>query len=362
MTAADEAKPAWAEVDDGSRTVGLVDPDALAKWMDEKGLPGKGETLEAVFISGGSSNEIFGIRRGEFRAALRRPPRVVPDGRNETMLREYRVLEALNGTDVPHPEAIAVCDDPNVLGACFYLMGQIDGWSPMGMGDQWPDPFNHDPNARHGLGIQLVDGIARLARVDWSARGLEGFGKPEGFLERQADRWTSHYEKLKTRDLPDVAFIADWLRNNIPTNYEPGIIHGDYQFANVMYANGAPAQLEAIVDWEMTTIGDPLLDLGWVLQGWPRDGEVAGSGSYVPMESMPSRSELLEHYSKVSGRSTADIDFYEVLAGFKLAVVLEGQYSRYANGQLDNPKIMAFGEVVPGLLAAASERVRALSS
>jgi len=361
MTINEEPKPAWADGDDAARTVGLVDADALGKWMDEKNLPGQGEPVEAIFISGGSSNEIFSIQRGEFRAALRRPPRVVPDGRNETMLREYRVLEALNGTDVPHPEAIAVGDDPSVIGACFYLMGHIDGWSPMGMGDQWPDPFADDLSARHGLGIQLVDGIARLARVDWRARGLEGFGKPDGFLERQADRWTSHYEKLKTRELSDVEVIADWIRKNIPLSYEPGIIHGDYQFANVMFANGGPARLEAIVDWEMTTIGDPLLDLGWILQGWPRDGETAGSGSYVPMEGMPTRSELLAHYSEVSGRSTADIDFYEILAGFKLAVVLEGQYSRYANGQLDNPKIEAFGAVVPGLLAAAAERVRLLS-
>ena len=167
------------------------------------------------------------------------------------------VLEALNGTDVPHPEAIAVCDDESVIGACFYLMGHVDGWSPMGMGDRWPDPFDTDVGARKELGIQLVDGIARLARVDWKERGLEGFGKPDGFLERQADRWISQYEALKVRDLDGVGEVADWLRANTPSVYEPGIIHGDYQFANVMYGHGAPAQLAAIVDWEMATVGDP---------------------------------------------------------------------------------------------------------
>lgn len=348
----------WEDSDEEARTAGLVDPVALGKWMDAQGLPGAGEPITATFISGGSSNEIFEIRRGDFVCALRRPPRKVPEGRNETMLREYRVLEALNGTDVPHPEAYAGCDDPSVIGACFYLMGHIDGWSPMGMGGSWPEPFDRDLAARHGLGIQLVDGIARLAKVDWRAKGLEGFGKPDGFLERQADRWTSHYQKMKTREIPGVEAVAGWLRANIPSTYEPGIIHGDYQFANVMYEHGAPARLAGIVDWEMATVGDPLLDLGWVIQGWPRDDDDFGDAGYVPMEGMPTRSELLAHYGEVSGRSTADIDYYEILAAFKLAIVLEGQYSRYASGALDNPKIEAFGPIVLQLM----EKARSLCS
>jgi aminoglycoside phosphotransferase (APT) family kinase protein len=353
---ASAARSAWQDVDEGARTEGLVDVDALARWMDERGLPGKGEPLEAIFISGGSSNEIFEIRRGEHHVALRRPPRVVPEGRNKTMLREYRVLEALNGTDVPHPEAIAVCDDERVIGACFYLMGHVDGWSPMGMGDRWPEPFDGDLKTRHGLGIQLVDGIARLARVDWRGRGLEGFGKPDGFLERQADRWISQYETLKVRDLEGVDAVADWLRANTPSVYEPGIIHGDYQFANVMYQHGAPARLAAIVDWEMATVGDPLLDLGWVIQGWPEEGADMSGAGYVPMEGMPQRSELLAHYADVSGRPTTEIAYYEILAGFKLAIVLEGQYSRFKSGKLDNPKIEAFGDIVPGLMLNAAAK------
>jgi aminoglycoside phosphotransferase (APT) family kinase protein len=245
-----------------------------------------------------------------------------------------------------------------VIGGCFYLMGMIDGWSPMSMGDQWPDPFNDDLAARKQLGIQLVDGIARLSRVDWKARGLEGFGKPDGFLERQADRWESHYQKMKTRDLEGVDVIAQWLREHKPKVYEPGIIHGDYQFANVMFKHGAPAQLAAIVDWEMTTVGDPLIDLGWVIQGWPRDDESFSDKGYVPMEGMPKRSELLAHYTEVSGRPTDEIDYYEILAGFKLAVVLEGQYSRYKTGKLDNPKIEAFAPIVVDMLNKTAELTR----
>ena len=346
---------AWETVDESARTEGLIDPAALGAWMDAQGLPGQGEPMETTFVSGGSSNEIFEIRRGQHRLALRRPPRVVPEGRNETMLREYRVLEALNGTDVPHPEAFAACDDTSVIGAAFYLMGFVDGWSPMSYGRTWPAPFDTDLEARAGLGLQLVDGIARLARVDWREAGLEGFGKPDGFLERQVDRWLAHLERNGCRDLPGTDVTAAWLRDHIPATYEPGIIHGDYQFANVMFRHGAPAQLAAIVDWEMTTIGDPLLDLGWVTNGWPREDEDASQTGYVDMVGMPPKDALLAHYSEVSGRSTADIDYYEILARFKLAIVLEAQYARFQRGGADNPKMEAFGPITIDLMGKAAE-------
>jgi aminoglycoside phosphotransferase (APT) family kinase protein len=347
--------PIWETVDDEARTAGLVDADALGAWMDARDLPGSGEPVELAFISGGSSNEIFEVRRGDHRMALRRPPRVVPEGRNATMLREYRVLDALNGTDVPHPEAIAACDDETVIGAAFYLMAHVDGWSPMSYGRTWPPPFDTDLEARAGLGIQLVDGIARLSRVDWRAKGLQDFGKPDGFLERQVDRWLAHLERNDCRRLPGTDEAAAWLRDHIPSTYEPGIIHGDYQFANVMFAHGAPARLAAIVDWEMTTIGDPLLDLGWVTMSWPREGEDATGAGYVDMVGMPPHGALLAHYEAVSGRSTADIDYYEILARFKLAVVLEAQYARLKAGRADNPKMEAFGPMTLDLMARAAE-------
>ena len=345
----------FQSADDEARTEGLVDTDALARWMDERRLPGAGEPIETHVVSGGASNEIFEFSRGDQRIVLRRPPREVPAGRNETMLREYRVLEALNGTDVPHPEAIAACDDERVIGAAFYLMGHVDGWSPMSYGRTWPAPFDTDLAARAGLGLQLVDGIARLSRVDWRAKGLEDFGKPDGFLERQVDRWLAHLERNNCRDLPGTAETAAWLREHIPATYEPGIIHGDYQVANVMFAHGAPARLAAIVDWEMTTIGDPLLDLGWVTMSWPRAGEDASQSGYVDMVGMPSHEALLAHYERVSGRSTADIDYYEILARFKLAIVLEAQYARLKAGRADNPKMEAFGPITLDLMAKAAE-------
>ena len=335
------------------RTAGLVHEERLGRWMDERGLPGKGEPVSVHFISGGASNEIFRINRGEFEAVLRRPPRVVPKGRNETMLREFRVLEALNGTDVPHPEAYAASDDPDIIGSSFYLMSVIDGWSPMNT-DGWPAPFDTDLEARYGLGIQLVDGPARLARVDWKARGLEGFGKPDGFHDRQVDRWIAHLNAVQFRELPGLDVAADWLSRHKPSHWEPGIIHGDYQFANVMFCHGAPARLAAMVDWEMSTVGDPLLDLAWVMNGWTDPGEDRTSG-YVDCTGMPSRDEMLAHYATVSGRNVDEIDYYIILARFKLAIVLEGGYARVVSGEADNPSTAAFGPVVLDTMAAAAE-------
>jgi aminoglycoside phosphotransferase (APT) family kinase protein len=336
-----------------ARTEGLVHEERLARWMDGQDLPGQGEPVTSHFISGGASNEIFEIQRGDFRAVLRRPPRVVPKGRNETMLREYRVLEALNGTDVPHPEAYAACSDPEVIGSSFYVMSLVDGWSPMNM-DGWPAPFDTDLDARYGLGIELVDGIARLAKVDWRARGLEGFGKPEGFHDRQVDRWLAHLHAVQIRELPGLDVAADWLRRHKPTRWEPGIIHGDYQFANVMFGHGAPARLAAMVDWEMSTVGDPLLDLGWVMNGWTDPDEDRTQG-YVDSTGMPSRAEVLDHYAKVSGRSVDEIDYYVILARFKLAIVLEAGYARVVSGEADNPSMAAYEHVVLDTMRAAAE-------
>jgi aminoglycoside phosphotransferase (APT) family kinase protein len=339
------------------RTRDLLNPETLARWMDERGLPGAGQPLEAAFISGGASNEIFEIRRGDARLVLRRPPLKVPKGRNESMLREYRVLAALKDSGVPHSRAVAVCDDPSLLGACFYLMEHIDGWSCMNR-DGWPPPFDTDLAARAGLADELVDAIATLSTVDWRARGLEGFGKPEGFHERQVDRWMAHLAAFRFRDIPGLDTAAAWLRGYVPRSYVPGIIHGDYQFANVMYRHGAPARLAAIVDWEMTTIGDPLLDLAWVVMAWPNPDEERATSGYVDYTGMPSREELIQRYAARSGRPVDEMDYYVILARFKMAVVLEGGYARYVQGGADNPKMEMFGAVVLDMARKAEELAR----
>ena len=330
-----------------------IDTDRLATWMDDAGLPGKGEPLHARFLSGGTQNVIYELTRGETSCVIRMPPPGAPQDRDKGIVREWRIIEALDGTDVPHTEAIALCDDPTVLGRPFYLMGFVDGWSPVDDHQVWPEPFNSDLAARAGLSYQLAEGIALLSKVDWRARGLHDLGRPDGFHERQVTRWIGFLERIKQRDLPGLDIATEWLRTHGPLDFVPGLMHGDYQFANVMYHRGAPARLAALVDWEMGTVGDPKLDLGWMVQSWPSDTDnpEIGEMSYVDMRGMPSRDQVVAHYAEVSGRQVDDLDYYLVLAKWKLAIVLEQGFQRAG----DDEKLLAFGPVVSDLMASAAE-------
>src|SRR5438874_10505181 len=332
----------------------MIDFERLAGWMDDNVPEGKGEPIEHDLLSGGSQNELYAIHRGELECAIRIPPPEAPADRDDGILREWRIIDALEGTDVPHTPAIAMCEDKSVLGRAFYLMGFVDGWSPMGIErGQWPAPFDVDLEARKGLAYQLVEGIALLSKVDWKEKGLDDLGRPDGFHERQVDRWTTFLERIKGRDLPGLDVAAAWLRAHRPIDYVPGIMHGDYQFANVMYRHGAPARLAAIVDWEMGTVGDPKLDLGWMVQGWPDDTSApeATASSYVHLFAMPSRDQVVAHYAEVSGRQVDDIDYYVILAKWKLAIVLERGFQRAG----DDEKLQAFGPVIVECMRTAAE-------
>ncbi len=329
----------------------------MQQWLDHQGLPGSGLSLEVEFISGGASNEAWLLRRGDALLVMRKPPRRIPPGRNESMIREFRVLSALQGTDVPHPRVFGLCTDPEVLGANFYVMEYVDGWSCMNR-TGWPPPFDSDLEARRGLAWELVDGIARLARVDWKAAGLADFGRPDGFHERQVDRWLHLLSQVQFRPIPGLEEAASWLRGYRPRHYVPGILHGDYQFANVMFAHGAPARLVAIVDWEMATVGDPLLDLGWVLMTWPDPDEDRAHSGYVDYTGMPTRSELAARYASLSGRPVEEIDYYIILGRFKMAIVLEQGYAAWSRGTADNPKMALFGDIVLTMARKAAELAR----
>jgi aminoglycoside phosphotransferase (APT) family kinase protein len=330
----------------------VIDVARLADWMDDAGLPGTGEPAQARFLSGGTQNEIYQIRRGEDSCVIRIPPSDAPPDRDKGILREWRIIEALDGTDVPHTRAVAMCSDASVLGRSFYLMGFVDGWSPMGR-TGWPTPFDTDFAARAGLAYQLAEGIALLSKVDWRSKGLSDLGRPDGFHERQVDRWTTFFERIKGRELDGMETATKWLRSHRPLDFIPGLMHGDYQFANVMYFDGAPARLAAIVDWEMGTVGDPKLDLAWMIQSWPEETSApeAATASYVDLQGMPSRSQLVAHYAGVSGRQVDDLDYYLVLAKWKLAIVLEQGFQRSG----DDEKLQAFGPIVPELMVSAAE-------
>jgi aminoglycoside phosphotransferase (APT) family kinase protein len=335
----------------------MLDAEILGRWLDTNGAPGDGEKPRLEQLSGGSQNTLYLIHRGDERMVLRMPGDRADAARIDGLLREIRLVRALRGTDVPHAELIAD-DGGDLFGKPFYVMQAIDGWSPMDGG--WEAPFDDDLTARRDLAFELVEGAAKLGRVDWRAQGLDGFGRPDGFHERQVDRWVAFLDSYKVRELPGLDDAANWLTRNRPAHYTPGIMHGDYQFANVMFAHGGPARLAAIVDWEMTTVGDPLLDLAWCLLGY--DGEnPKEDGFYLDMKGMPTRSELLARYESVSGLSTANIDYYLVLANWKLGIVLEKTYAAgVRSGKVDAKIQDAFGAMVPQLISTAAELARSL--
>ncbi|RLV48316.1 phosphotransferase family protein [Nocardioides mangrovicus] len=324
--------------------------------MDAHGLPGDGEPVLDP-LTGGASNEVYRVSYGERPVVLRRPPAHAAQERAATMLREARVLAALADTDVPHARLVGACEDPDVLGSAFYVMELVDGWSPVSAGRRGPSPFDEDPDARRELGLSVVDGIAALARVDWRAVGLEGFGRPQGFHDRQVPRWTAHLDKVRFREIPGLDDAAAWLSTHRPRAWTPGLLHGDYSFANVMFDRSRPGRLAAVVDWEMSTVGDPLLDLGWLLMRWPSEEGQRPRGSF-DMDSMPTVPEVLERYASASGRPVDDIDYYLALAAFKNAAVLEAGYAAWVAGRADNPKMAAFGDMVLDMAALAGEVAR----
>jgi aminoglycoside phosphotransferase (APT) family kinase protein len=327
----------------------VVNADALSRWLDSTELPGRGDELRLAPIAGGSQNVIIDVERGDLRAVLRMPqPDASPD-RDRGMEREWRILSALRGLDVPHAEAYARCEDHTVLGRPFFLMAHVEGWSAAGTGGVWPAPFDLDGPARKELAYRLVEGAALLGAVDWRRQGLGDLGRPDGFHDRQVKRWTSFHQKSHGRDLPGLADVAAWLSENRPLDYIPGLMHGDYSLANVLFGEGVPASLAAIIDWEMATVGDPKLDLAWALVSWPDGSDSDGTAGVL--EGMPARRELVEHYAEVSGRQVDDFDYYLILARWKLAIVLEQSFRRAGKDE----HLQSFGPMVLDLMAGAAE-------
>jgi len=275
--------------------------------------------------------------RGDRDYVLRRPPTHLRDNSNATMLREARILKALSTTSIPHARFIALCEDETVLGCVFYLMEPVEGFNPA---SDMPPFHAGSPAVRHRMGLALVEGIAALGALEFAALGLADFGRPDNFLERQTSRWKSQLQSYAAQagwpgiaNLPDVEKIEAWLTENRPVTFQPGIMHGDFHLANVMYRHDS-AELAAIVDWELVTIGDPLVDLGWLLATWAQD-EDGGEAivSVQPWRGFPSASELVDHYRQCTGRSLDDVDWYAIFACYKLAILLEGTYARACSGQ-----------------------------
>lgn len=347
--------------------VSLYDPERLTSWLDEH-IPALGSGKLAVeMIHGGTSNVILSLNRGGETLILRRPPVVAPPGAERGVLREARVLTALNGTDVPHPFCHGVCEDASVIGTPFYVMEFVPGWAAE-LRDE--HIYHHAPFDRapyeYGIGYALVDGLMALANVDYHAVGLGDFGKPEGFLERQVDRWEGQlqsYGKLygyTGRALPGYAETAAWLRAHVPRGFKPGIIHGDVGTPNALFAAGPPARLTALIDWELSTIGDPLLDLAWFCNALrdERRPDVLPAAALYNAANLPTRQELARYYAAGTGRDISEFDYYLVLAQFKGGCILEYKVAQAAAGILPPEAGVFFSRLVLAGFAEAAALIR----
>jgi aminoglycoside phosphotransferase (APT) family kinase protein len=269
------------------------------------------------------------------------------------VLRESRLLQALQSTDVPTADVLAVCEDESVIGAPFYVMPFLEGDV---ITTEMPGGLDN-PEERRRTAFELVAALVQVHAVDWHTCGLDTFAKHTGYLERQVRRFIGLWEFSKTRELPLVQEIGDWLQVNLPDTPQTTIVHGDYRLGNTMFEPEAPARLKAIFDWEMATLGDPLADLGYMTATWSRPGEGFGTTfdltTVTHAEGFPDRDELVERYAEQSGRSVSDLKWYQALAIWKATVFMEGNYKRAMLGNSDDPYLKTFGESVPQLAEAA---------
>ena len=299
-------------------------------------VPGGDVPLRFDLLAGGRSNVTYRVSGGDRTWVLRRPPlgHVLPTAHD--MAREYRVLAALADTDVPVPRPFALCEDPAVNDASFYVMEYREG---VVLEYDLPADYATTHAERRRIGDALVDTLVKLHGVDYEAVGLGDFGRPEGYLERQVRRWSQQWERSKTGELPAVEELLRRLPAALPTSPAPTIVHGDYRLGNMALAADDPGRIVALFDWEMATLGDPLADLGYTLIYWAEADDPqaeGGVGSLPRVTREPgfhTRAELIEAYAKKSGRDVSAVDFYQVLALTKLAVIAEGIYARFLQGK-----------------------------
>jgi aminoglycoside phosphotransferase (APT) family kinase protein len=328
--------------------------EPLAAFLDAHRLGSGGEIVVAP-IGEGHSNVTFLLRRDGVEFVLRRPPRGPLPPSAHDVLREARVLRAVGPTPARVPAVLAVCEDLGVIGAPFSVMEKVEGHV---VTSQIPAELDSVVQRRR-IGEELVDALVEVHAVDWQVVGLEGFGKPDGYLKRQVGRFLGLWAHNKTREIEAVERVGRWLAANMPQSGPATIVHGDYRLGNTMLAPSAPARVAAIFDWEMTTIGDPLADLGYLCALWAdRNDPPAGMfelGSVTRAAGFPSRAELIARYEERSGRSMTNIRWYQTLALWKAIVFMEGNYKRAVAGTTDDPFLKQFGHGVVELAQRAED-------
>lgn len=336
-----------------------LDLAAFRDWIDKE-CPGlvAGE-LSAELITGGKSNVTYAVSDGSCDLVVRRPPLGHVLATAHDMGREHRIMTALAGTDVPVPTTYALCTDPDIIGAPFYVMDKVAG-TPYGKASELT---SLGADRTREISKRLVDTLVTLHTVDYPAVGLTDFGRPDGYLTRQLSRWQKQLASSKSRELPGMDDLIAHLERSVPATSEATIVHGDYRLDNLLVDD--QDQVSAVLDWEMSTIGDPLTDVAVLLayQQLAESLSASGPGAALVTDAplaagYLSRAETLERYAAATGRDVDHIGFHLGLAFFKLAVILEGIHFRHTHGQTLGSGFDGIGDAIEPLIAAGLDATR----
>ena len=329
-----------------------LDEARLDAWIRAH-VPGLDGNLRVSQFHGGHANLTYCVAYGEREFVVRRPPLGPVAPRSHDMRRECRALGALAPLYAPAPRPFGLCEDEGVIGAVFFVMERRRGLIVRG---GWPAGLPDDPAQRRRMGEALVDALADLHLVDSTRPEIAALGKPEGFVERQVNGWYERWERARTREIPAMDEVCAWLRERLPDAQAVSVLHNDYKLDNAMFDLADPGRLVAVFDWDMASLGDPLVDLGTLLGYWSEPGDVGGrgtAGAITALPGFPTRREMTERYAARTGFDVSKIAFYEAFALFKTAVVLEQIYVRWVHGQTKDPRFEALGSIVPILAEGA---------
>jgi aminoglycoside phosphotransferase (APT) family kinase protein len=336
----------------------LVDLDALESFLTDH--LGPTDDFEVDRHSGGHSNETLFVTWGDQDLVIRRPPPGETADTAHDVIREYTVLEALQDTAVPVPTTVVASEDHDIIGSDFYVMDRLDGLVIRG---EEPDQFGA-PEHRERLGAETIDVLASIHEVDYEAVGLGEFGRPDGFTQRQVDRWEQQYEwafevTAEAREIEGIDRLTDWLQDNVPSDHPHALVHGDYKLDNLLFGAEAPPEVAGVLDWEMSTIGDPFTDLGWLLSYWPDASDettkvgTSDDAAYLTSEGYHSRPELVERYESATGYTFENSPFYRALAYYKLGAIGEMFFRRHLEGNADDDSYPLMEERVPEMVRQA---------